>query len=304
MYKKITRYQHIERLGHDDVDGILNGEVIVQEKLDGANLTIGWDPDTGLVICSRNRAIYADGVMTDPFNGAVDHVLANPCYASIAKAGHVIRGEWLVRHTIMYNEDAFGKLYVFDVQTSDLGTYLHPDKWSGWFPHVVDTVARGNDVAPETLVGLVTGTSKIGAEREGIVIKNYLFVNKWGRATWAKLVSADFKERAASKFGANRFDSKEARFVADCVPASLVHKTIAKVKDDKGEVSVRDMAQILGRVWFDAFTEELWTFVKKERIHAFDFHYTKKLCDAKTRDICLAVFNGIPSAERFEKREA
>ena len=54
LYRDITRYQHVERLGKVEVNGLLDGEVYVQEKLDGANATVAM-VDGSVVLCSRNR---------------------------------------------------------------------------------------------------------------------------------------------------------------------------------------------------------------------------------------------------------
>ena len=37
MHIEFTPYMHVERLGTDEVDGILNGKVSVTTKLDGSN---------------------------------------------------------------------------------------------------------------------------------------------------------------------------------------------------------------------------------------------------------------------------
>ena len=41
MFKK---YQHIERLGTDETEGILDGLVYVFPKIDGTNGSIWWEP--------------------------------------------------------------------------------------------------------------------------------------------------------------------------------------------------------------------------------------------------------------------
>lgn len=311
LWKNLTRYQHVERLGHQEVQGLLDhGEVIVQEKIDGANLTVAWDDEDGLIVASRNQAIYAKGDHLKAFNGASEYILGLPMVVEYVKqTGAILRGEWLVRHTIMYHEAAFGHFYVFDVQNRE-GEYVHPDHWKEHLTvaglKVVPEIGRFSGPAdPETISALSQGESLIGGkEREGIVVKAYGFKNRYGRVTWGKVVSADFKERAAAKFGANRFESKEAKFVADCVTSSLVHKIIDKINDENGTVSVRDMARVIQTAWYDAFKEELWDFVKDNKVKSFDFGYARKLSDGKVRDIALARFNGIPGVERFEKKEA
>lgn len=312
LWKTLRRYHHLERLGNLEVEGLLDQpEVIVTEKVDGANLTVAWDDEDGLIIASRNQAIWAKGAMLKNFNGASEHIQKDlPGLVEYVKqTGAVVRGEWMVRHTILYSEHVYGKFIAFDVENKE-GEFVHPD---AWVPHlkavgclVVPELGRFvGPVDAETISALSQGESLVGGkEREGCVVKAYGYKNRHGRTTWGKVVSADFKERAAAKFGANRFESREAKFVADCVTSSLVHKILDKIKDEKGEVTVRDMSRLISTAWFDAFQEELYSFVKKQKIKTFDFGYARKLSDEKVRGIGLSFFNGTPSVERFEKPDA
>ena len=59
-----TKYQHVERLGTTETDGILDGDVLVFPKIDGTNCSV-WLGDDGDVHCSnRNKEIIdnSDGV--------------------------------------------------------------------------------------------------------------------------------------------------------------------------------------------------------------------------------------------------
>ena len=53
-----TKYQHVERLGTTETDGILDGDVLVFPKIDGTNCSV-WLGDDGDVHCSnRNMEHY------------------------------------------------------------------------------------------------------------------------------------------------------------------------------------------------------------------------------------------------------
>lgn len=68
-----TKYQHVERLGTTETDGILDGDVLVFPKIDGTNCSV-WLGDDGDVHCSnRNKEIIdnSDGV------GFYDYVQKN-----------------------------------------------------------------------------------------------------------------------------------------------------------------------------------------------------------------------------------
>src|SRR6266480_2784444 len=74
----IKTYTHIERMGHEDLEGILDGHVIVQDKMDGANLSVAV-VSKRIVIGSRNQAIYISEIdnphEATGFNGAIEYIL-------------------------------------------------------------------------------------------------------------------------------------------------------------------------------------------------------------------------------------
>lgn len=295
----LSKFQHIERMGHEEVEGVLSGEVIVQTKLDGANLTVARDPEKGMVIASRNQAISVGGNPPNGFQGAVEYVLAHQGIQEVVCSGDfVLRGEWLVKHSLTYREDVYRHLYVFDVEDPD-GTYLHPDHFLPMLErHGIKTIpilARLTNPTLEDLLPLVVGPDEFGAkQKEGVVIKNYGFKNRWDRTTWGKVVSADFKEKNKLSFGASRSDGHELRFAAQITNEDIL-KVIHKIRDEKGAVSVKNMFEVIGRVWYDHFSDNLWDFIKDERVTTFDFKEARRLVETKARDTALSFFNGIPS---------
>ena len=147
------------------------------------------------------------------------------------------------------------------------------------------------------LVKFLETPDPFGAKQiEGIVVKRYDFVNQWGRQQWGKLVNAEFKEQNKMAFGASKKDPAALRFASEYITDELVMKTINKIRDERGSVDVRNMAEVLGRVWHDAFQESLWDFVKKEKIDEFNFRDARRLVEARTREIALAYFNGLLDA--------
>jgi len=51
----MIKYQHVERVGNDEVDGILVGRVHIQPKIDGANGQVGINGN--LYCASRNQVL-------------------------------------------------------------------------------------------------------------------------------------------------------------------------------------------------------------------------------------------------------
>ena len=320
----LTRYQHIERLGNEEVEGLLDGECVIQNKIDGTNLTVAWyDEPIGLVIASRNNVVYRNGAFVEfpkkdkegnikigpdgkpetehRFVDAVDYVRAHGGIQTLAAMGYILRGEWLIQHSMVYAKEKYGHFYVFDVQERTTGVYVPTGKWIPLAEergvHYVPMLTTLNNPSVEALVELSKGPDEFGAQqKEGIVVKNFGFSNKWGRMTWGKIVSADFKDKMKAAMGATNDDPPEIKFAARVVTYDFIMKTIHSLEDSLGrKLVIRDMPQVLGRVYHDAFIEELWDFVQKETVSKFDFRTARKTVENKTRDIALAYFNGVPT---------
>src|SRR5467141_657509 len=72
----LGKYQHVTRLGDEEVEGILDGDVIVETKIDGANLTVAcYKEHNGIIVASRNQIVYKEGMEKKGFQGAVEYVL-------------------------------------------------------------------------------------------------------------------------------------------------------------------------------------------------------------------------------------
>src|SRR3990172_5910877 len=315
----LRRYQHVERLGHEEVEGLLDGEVVLQDKIDGANGSVCLDPEAGLIIASRNQAISIGGNPPTGFNGFVEYVLGHEGIRRFLSAyGGVLRGEYLIRHSISYPKEAYGHFYVFDIEERVPGlddTYPTAPKsmwvWRYWTPEFyiskleefgikyIPILARLNKPSVEDLLSYVEGADFLGAsQREGLVVKNYNFHNRYGRTTWGKLISADFAEKKKMTWGAANTDPPEMRFVSRLLTQELVEKTIHKVSDEREETPrIQHMAEVLGRVWYDIFREELWDFVRHDKVGEFNFKMAQRLAVEKTRGIALAFYNAVPSVK-------
>lgn len=301
----LGRYQHVERMGKDEVEGLLlHGEVLVQTKLDGANMTVAWDSDRGLIIASRNKVVSVGGDPPTGFGGAVEWILGSGLPAFCKEDGRIVRGEWLVRHSVAYATERYKQFYVFDVEDRR-GEFFYPDEYRSELdqlriPYIQD-ICRLINPSLEDLIPYSQGPDEFGAQqKEGVVIKQYGFKNQWGNTVWGKIVSADFKEKNKLFFGAGKKtiqqEGPELLFVSRAVTPELVMKIIHKIKDARGSVDVKNMKEVLERAYYDAFTEELWEFVKNHRIGPMNFKETRRLCDHKAREIALAYFNGVPLA--------
>ena len=102
---------------------------------------------------------------------------------------------------------------------------------------------------------------------EGIVIKNYDFVNKYGRTTWAKVVRP-----AAIKLKHPISGNIETDIVEKFLTPEMIQKEQAKIVSDVGfDFEPKLITRLLQTVWRVLITEELFDAIKKFRNPKIDF---------------------------------
>lgn len=291
------KYPKIHRLGKEETCGILLGDVHVEEKIDGANASI-WIDKRGDITCgSRNREL------SEGFNGLVDYVKENEQINKLMSDHPEYRlyGEWLVRHTISYNETSYNKFYLFDIAIAVDGEeaeeFLHKeqvmaiaDEYGIPRPHY-----HGKFTNPEleSLKDFV-GKTTLGSVGEGIVLKNHDFVNKFGDLSYAKIVSESFKEDNAVTFGGNNKNSA----TYDEVYITNKYMTLARVKKVMDKIQpliderldLKHIPRISNTCYHDMLTEEVWEIQKK--IHSVNFDVLKRIAKKKAIQIYKDVLLG------------
>ena len=84
-------YPNVYQLGHKLVSNVLDGYVLVQEKIDGSQISFGIDNLGDLRIRSKNKEIDIEHP-DDMFRLAVEWIVKN---RSNLQAGWTYRGEYL-----------------------------------------------------------------------------------------------------------------------------------------------------------------------------------------------------------------
>lgn len=239
---EFRKYQHIERYGTAEVQGIENGTCYVFPKIDGTNASV-WINDEGEICAgSRNRQLSIDKDNAGFLNSIIEdnnikrYLMTHPT--------HRLYWEWLVPHSLKtYRDDAWRKFYIFDVVVDDSTntngvSYINYDKYVplleeyglNYIP-LLKKIVNGtyklfSDLLKENKYLIETGKG-IG---EGVVIKNYNFINKYGRQTWAKLVSKSFqygkKEIVNNHNVVLESDLIEEKIVEEFITPSFVKKRI------------------------------------------------------------------------------
>lgn len=293
-----VKYQHLERLGTDAVDGIEVGITYVFPKLDGTNAQLWWE-EGQLMAGSRNRVLSLDNDNAGFYNWAV----TQKNLVELVKA-HPTRnfyGEWLVPHSLKtYRDDAWRKLYVFDIWDREQDRWLHYEEQAKiyeefgveYLPPISIHKNAGMDDYLKTLdknVFLVQDGQGVG---EGVVIKNYDWSNRFGQVVWAKLITSAFKEVHHKAMGAPVIGGSlvEEKIVVDFVTQHLVDKVHAKIVTELGGWQSRYIPRLLSEVYYDLVNEELWNILKAFKQPRIDFKVLQSLAIQRIKELKPELF--------------
>jgi len=265
------KYQHIERFGTLEVEDIELGTVHIFPKIDGTNGTV-WLEDGDVHGGSRNREVSLES----DNQGFFDYVTKSENIAAYFKKhpDHRLYGEWLVPHTIKsYREDAWRRFYIFDVckDIDDGMIYLPYEMYVPMlqefdidFVPLLCTVKNGSYEQLVNQLEKNTYLMQDGAgSGEGVVLKNYSYVNRYGRVTWAKIVKAEFKENHSLTMGAPDLNGKkmvEETITGKWCTEALIEKEYAKIAVDGW--SSKYISRLFGTVYHDIVAAEMWNIVK------------------------------------------
>lgn len=272
MYKS---YPKIHALHKEEVENILDYEVVVQVKIDGANSTVYLKD--GVVRCgSRNRELPLD----DPFRGLQDYIASKPNIKKFLEEhpDTILYGEWLVKHSINYTQDFYNKWYLFDVY----------ENGGFWNQTEVEKLAVELEVDYPVVYGQGKFTLEeldsfierewLGHKNEGVVLKPLDFVNKFGDRPYAKRVSQAFKEQNAIVFGGNdkHSDAYWEQYITNkyCTIATL-EKNLNKLAPELGRIEIKHTPQVAGTCVHDTWVENAWEIFKK--VPKLDFRKTQSL---------------------------
>lgn len=294
-----NKYMHLERLGTSEVEGIEIGTCHVFPKLDGTNASVWMDECGNIKAGSRNRELTQDNDNA----GFCSWVKENEDQFKVAFKGKeslTLFGEWLVPHSLKtYREDAWRRFYIFDVYDRTTNKYVVYDLYKQWlddsgfnYLSPMATIKNGEVEHFEKCLEKNTHYIKDGfGIGEGVVIKNYSWENKYGRVVWAKLITNSFKEKHQKEMGPPEIGgvSLEESIVEEFVTKHLVDKVHAKVSLEDGWSS-KMIGKLLGLVWHDFVTEEIWEVLKKHKNPKLDFKRLQQFTIYKVKELRSDLF--------------
>ena len=276
------RYQHIERYGNAEVEGIEFGNCYIFPKIDGTNSQL-WFEDGLILGGSRNRTLSLE----DDNQGFCEWVARQDNFAYFFSENPYLRLylEFLVPHTLKtYREDAWRKAYVFDVSVLNgedeefLSYEVYKPILEKHNIEFIPPICSIKNPTYEDLIQKLDSNIYLIKDGEGfgegIVIKNYDYHNKFGRQIWAKIVRSEFKEKHVKTMGYPEMDGSkmiEVEFVENYCGATLIDKTYAKIVNETGGWSSKYIPRLLQTVYYDLVNEETWNFIKKNKLPTINF---------------------------------
>lgn len=304
MIREFKKYQHLEKFGSDEVEDIEFGTTFIFPKIDGTNGAV-WLSEGKIQTASRNRVLS----LANDNQGFCAYITQNERLfkAYFHKYPNTrLYGEWLVPHSLKtYRDNAWRLFYIFDVSIDDPERehtrHLSYDEYQPMLeefqldyisPLVIMENPNQDSLfkALEKNQFLIKDGAGIG---EGIVIKNYSFVNKYGRQTWAKIVTTEFKEKHVRAMGATNLLAKQLpeEIIAEqyCTEA-LIEKTFAKIKNDENGWNSKLIPRLLNTVYHDLINEEIWNILKDLKNPTIDFLRLQKIVNNKIKTVLKTVF--------------
>lgn len=276
-----------------NTDAFKPGDIIsITEKIDGANSSIYYDAQEDRLRCfsSRNELDFSNQL-----RGFLTFVQMMDKEPFAKYPEYIFFGEWLVKHSVIYDENNYNKWYLFSVYDTQTGHWL-PQSFVKQFAEefgfqYVHELYYGEFVSWEHCISFAD-TPSYGEQQEGIVIKNQTALEENRGPHILKYVNPSFKETQKRNHrqkleDPNKIKEKQVAeeymrmIVTDARVMKMFHKLI-----DEGiipeQFSLEDMKMVARnlprRVYEDCVKEEM-EILQKAGEHG------GKLCNKVTMEI-------------------
>lgn len=284
------KYQHIERIGTDETNGITIGICYIFPKIDGTNTQL-WIDKGFIYAGSKNRTLSFENDHFGFFAWAINHRNIKDFFLKYPNLR--LYGEWLVPHTLKtYQKTAWNQFYVFDVMDGD--KYLSYDEYKSLLDEFkieyIPPICKIKNPTYERLISLLEKNVYLIEDGkgtgEGIVIKNYDYKNKYGNIIWAKIVKNEFKTAHAKSeiLNIKEKDTIEKLIVNKYITLPLIEKEYTKIESENGWTS-KQIPRFLNTVFYLLIKEECWNFIKEFKNPTIDFKKLSYFTTVKIKEL-------------------
>lgn len=255
------KYPRIASVGHKDVQHIFltpEDEIVIEEKIDGANFRFYIKEDDEVVFGSRGNVIEEDNASQKNFTRCVKFVADKINEQKERYVGSLIfYGECCVKHSYEYDWDKIPPYLGFDVVDLSDGfmfvDYVKKKKFFDFFglPMVpLIKIVKAKDVEKIDESSVPTSAYSL-SQAEGIVFKNY------SKQLFAKYVTDKFREVNREAFGGGKKYTKDdsERIVAMYCTNARIDKVIFKLVDEGETLEMALMRFLPKRIIEDIYVE-------------------------------------------------
>jgi len=275
---KICSYPKIYNIGHPAVAQLFEGNITIEEKIDGSQFSFGMIAGE-LSIRSKGQELLVDHP-EKMFSKAIETVVA---IAPMLKPDWVYRGEYLQKakhNALAYDRIPANHIMMYDIQTGHEQYLPYEDKKAeaarlGF--EVVPLIFNGNgsEMSVEKLKNIMDQVSCLGgAKIEGFVVKNYDRFTVDAKAMMGKYVSENFKEVHSVEWKKDNPTSKDVLglLCEEYRNKARWHKGIIHLQE-KGQLtdSPKDIGPLLKEIQndieeecIDEIKQKLWNWVKPQ----------------------------------------
>lgn len=300
----MKHYTKVLHLGDPLLSELFNGQIQIQEKVDGSQFRIYKDAE-GMLHYGSHRVDFKEGMADKMFNKAIDN-----CRTALSNVPNdtMIFAEYLssIRHnTLKYDRVPKNNLVIFDVLYNN--KWFTYDELNGFcIAYGFDCVpllyhGEGKEVTKEMMDKLIHTQSFLGGtEVEGIVIKNhsktYPVEYLIGMPVMGKYVREEFKEKNMEVWKEIKM-SPEDRIGKALAVESRWLKSINRLKEEgKLTNTPKDLAILIPEIINDIEIEEKENIkeelykgyiktLKNMWTRGFPEYYKKKLMESMISEV-------------------
>lgn len=288
----LSSYPTVFGIGHRAIGNLLSGPVVVEEKVDGSQLSFGL-VDGERMMRSKGKSQVPPDKMFDAAWAVVESLNLEP--------GWIYRAEYLQspHHNVLsYSRVPLQHIVIYDIETGPQ-TFLSPEEKADEARRLgleVVPLLYSGELAPAGLVEFVQfhlGRESFlgGPKIEGVVIKNYEQWTMEKKVAIGKYVSDDFKEAHSTTWGHPTTSFMDALGQAYRTEARWL-KAIQHLREDGLlDDSPKDIGPILREINRDILAEcgeeirdklfaHFWKDVAKASIRGFPEFYKARLLEA------------------------
>ena len=198
-------FMDIERFKQSHIPGFNNGDhIVIQEKIDGANCAIRYDPETDTVAAQSRKNILG---LQNNLRGFWEwsQSLDKEKVKKVLGDSLVLFGEWLVPHSVKYPDERYNHAYFYDVYDTVNGGYLPQTEVKKIINDLeltyVPVFYHGEFISWDHCNEFVGKTALGGEYGEGIVVKNQTRLNDPNTRMpfYTKIVGEKFAETKGHK---------------------------------------------------------------------------------------------------------